>query len=125
MTKFNPWLEQYKHPNWQKKRLEVLERDKFTCCHCEEKEKTLHVHHKWYQKGKKVWEYPNVCFITLCDECHDHWHFMQEQQKIDLYDWLVKDGWDLWDIEHLVVLASFNKTKTIKNFCLEIKKFDE
>src|SRR5688500_15701059 len=57
-------------PQWQKKRLEIMSRDKFTCKACGSKDLTLHVHHFTYQYGKKPWEYPNDNFITLCVDCH-------------------------------------------------------
>ena len=63
--------DQYKHPKWQKKRLEILERDKYTCQNCEGTEDQLHVHHKSYKKNHKVWEYENDNFITLCNSCHE------------------------------------------------------
>ncbi len=59
-----------KHPKWQQKRLEILNRDSFTCKGCGETELTLHVHHFTYQKGQKPWEYDNSNFITLCENCH-------------------------------------------------------
>jgi len=39
--------EQYRHPKWQKKRLDILKRDKFTCRSCGDKESTLNVHHRY------------------------------------------------------------------------------
>lgn len=65
---------QYQHPNWQKKRLEILNRDNFTCQSCNEKQKMLYVHHKFYLKGQDVWDYPDYFFVTLCEECHDYSH---------------------------------------------------
>lgn len=58
------------HPNWQKKRLEILQRDNWSCQHCKETERTLHVHHSIYLNGKEPWEYPDFVFKTLCDNCH-------------------------------------------------------
>jgi hypothetical protein len=58
-----------KDPKWQKKRLEVLERDKWTCQKCDDKESTLHVHHIKYSTGNP-WEIDNKFLITLCEECH-------------------------------------------------------
>lgn len=66
------YSDQYKHPNWQKKRLEILQRDDFTCIYCNDKELTLHIHHKIYIKGHKPWEYDNNNFITLCENCHKY-----------------------------------------------------
>jgi len=64
----------YLKPQWQKKRLEILERDNFTCIQCGDKENTLHVHHQYYLKDYKVWEYENQSLITLCSRCHEHEH---------------------------------------------------
>lgn len=70
MSKIQTYAEKLKHPKWQKKRLEILERDGFRCQWCSSKEKTLHVHHKTYGKGKQPWDYPEGNFLTLCEECH-------------------------------------------------------
>lgn len=64
-------------PYWQRKRLEVLERFDFQCCECENNEDQLHVHHCWYEKGLKPWEYPDGCYLVFCDECHKEWHDMK------------------------------------------------
>ena len=32
--------------------------------------KGLNIHHKYYIKGKKPWEYDNDALITLCQDCH-------------------------------------------------------
>ena len=65
---------QYKDPRWQKKRLEILERDKFTCLNCLSADKELHVHHLKYQKNTPVWSVDDCFLVTLCTECHDHIH---------------------------------------------------
>ena len=65
---------QYKDPRWQKKRLEILERDGFACRKCGDTKSTLHVHHSHYEKGHKVWEYPNQDLATLCESCHKTTH---------------------------------------------------
>lgn len=36
--------------------------------------KGLHVHHKYYQLGKKPWEYPSNSLTTLCWICHEEIH---------------------------------------------------
>lgn len=73
----------YLHPKWQKKRLEILERDNFTCIECGAVDKTLHVHHSHYVKDKKYWEYSNCSFKTLCSECHEKEH--ESIKSIDPY----------------------------------------
>ncbi len=53
-------------PRWQKKRLEILNRDEFACRKCGDKESTLHVHHFWYENDKEPWEIEDGALITLC-----------------------------------------------------------
>jgi hypothetical protein len=65
-------------PRWQKKRLGILERDKWSCQICEDKEKTLHVHHIFYDGFNDPWDCLNESLITLCFECHEN---EQEQYK--------------------------------------------
>lgn len=64
------YLELLKDPRWQKKRLEILERDGWGCKWCGGKDKTLHVHHIFYFKDKEPWEVNNGFLVTLCEECH-------------------------------------------------------
>lgn len=59
-----------KSPHWQKMRLKVIQRDKFTCKLCKDTETTLNVHHKYYEQGKEPWEYPMSALVTLCEHCH-------------------------------------------------------
>jgi hypothetical protein len=64
------YSELLKSPKWQKKRLEIMKRDKFTCKKCGDTESQLHVHHKKYINGRSPWEYDNKDLITLCENCH-------------------------------------------------------
>jgi 5-methylcytosine-specific restriction endonuclease McrA len=63
-----------KSPHWQRKRLEIMQRDNFTCQHCGDTESQLHVHHKVYLSGKKYHDYPDELLITLCSSCHKKQH---------------------------------------------------
>lgn len=64
------YSDKLKSPKWQKKRLEIMQRDKFTCKLCGDTETQLHVHHKEYINGNDPWEYDNKYLITLCEDCH-------------------------------------------------------
>lgn len=68
------YSDKLKSPRWQKKRLEILNLRSFKCelCGCEEKE--LHVHHRFYLKGREVWQYDNDVFQVLCCDCHEKEH---------------------------------------------------
>ena len=56
-------------PRWQKKRLEIMERDEFSCRMCGDNSSTLNVHHCYYD-NKEPWAYESSSLITLCEECH-------------------------------------------------------
>jgi hypothetical protein len=68
------YSEQLQHPMWQRKRLEIMQRDGFQCQCCLDSETTLNVHHKQYIKGRKVWDYTNDYLVTLCRTCHENHH---------------------------------------------------
>ena len=57
-----------KNPKWQKKRLEIFQRDKWKCRLCGDKENTLHVHHLAY--GEFPWSINERFLITVCEDCH-------------------------------------------------------
>ena len=64
------YSEKLKDPRWQKKRLSILERDKWKCRSCLSGESTLHVHHMFYEKGREPWEAEDHSLMTLCENCH-------------------------------------------------------
>lgn len=66
------YSEQLKDPRWQKRRLEILNRDSFTCRQCECNYKPLHVHHLGYKKDGYLWEVHDDQLITFCEDCHKH-----------------------------------------------------
>lgn len=63
------YSEKLKDPRWQKKRLEILSRDNFTCTLCGDTETTLHIHHKEY--NGQPWEADSDCLETHCEHCHE------------------------------------------------------
>lgn len=58
-----------KDPRWQKKRLQIFERDEFTCKLCLDTKTTLHVHHLKYTQDQPFNE-PEENLITYCETCH-------------------------------------------------------
>lgn len=88
------YQEQLEHPQWQRKRLEILSSKGFQCECCRDTEKQLHVHHKRYIKGRDVWDYDNENFLCLCRECHKERHDI-EKKIADIaanlsYGWLLR-----------------------------------
>ena len=83
------YSDKLKDPRWQKKRLEILERDNWTCQKCMDKEITLHVHHLKYNGNP--WELDEGDLITLCKHCHE---FIENEKARDMkiFKWSWEDG---------------------------------
>jgi hypothetical protein len=47
--------------------------------------KTLHVHHSYYQAGLMAWEYPDESLTTLCWKCHEELHKNQTVPYLDAF----------------------------------------
>lgn len=98
-----------RHPFWQAKRLEIFQRDKFTCTKCFDKFTNLQVHHTFYDH-RFPWEYPNDSMITVCELCHE---------KEEFCKWLDKNIWNLtkskFDPHELSLLSQLIKDKVNKN----------
>jgi 5-methylcytosine-specific restriction endonuclease McrA len=77
------YKEQIKHPKWQRKRLEILQRDNFKCRCCNDEDTQLHIHHKKYISGNKIWMYADDDLITLCEDCHILIEAITKEFKID------------------------------------------
>lgn len=64
------YFEKLKSPRWQRKRLEILERDGFVCKICGKTDSELHVHHKRYTKGADPWDEDSANLVSVCTHCH-------------------------------------------------------
>jgi hypothetical protein len=80
-------------PKWQRKRMDILNRDEFTCQCCYNTEKTLHVHHLIYFPDHMPWEYEDHHLVTLCEDCH------KEQKAYD-----IRKMWADLSISHSTML---------------------
>ncbi len=84
------YSEKLRDPRWQKKRLEVFQRDNWTCQKCFSKEDTLNVHHRKYIPKHDPWDYPLELLVTLCEECHEeeneYWNMASQNLLEHLQD---------------------------------------
>ena len=80
------YSEKLKDPRWDKKRKEILKRDKFSCQLCESVETELQVHHKYYITNTDPWDYEDECFISLCTSCHKEEHAKLDRIKSQLFN---------------------------------------
>src|SRR5271166_567786 len=78
------YSEKLKHPNWQRKRLEILSKHKFMCQVCGAEESTLHVHHGCYVSGLEPWQYPDQVLHVLCEDCHPDSQELMSNAKLSL-----------------------------------------
>ena len=71
MTPKTTYAKKLLDPRWQKKRLEILNRDEWMCQRCGSETRTLHIHHIHYESCDP-WETDNKFLITICETCHQH-----------------------------------------------------
>jgi hypothetical protein len=78
------YSEKLKHPKWQRKRLEVMQRDDFKCRLCRDDETMLHVHHLSYEG--EPWEVCDDELITLCHHCHEQVELLKKDHEYIFFD---------------------------------------
>lgn len=76
------YAQKLKDPRWQKARLEVLNRDGWSCQCCGDSENTLFVHHGYYLFGVEPWDHPPESLHTLCEDCHAMADSVREDLKV-------------------------------------------
>lgn len=72
--KKDDYIKQIKSPKWQRRRLEIMNTDNFTCQICGDKENSLNVHHLCYDRDNDIHEYKDTELMTLCEDCHQSEH---------------------------------------------------
>ena len=117
------YSEKLRDPKWQKKRLEVLQRDEFCCQLCLDTTTELQVHHLSYEKNKEPWEYDNSNFETYCKHCH----YITELLKLDKLKILSickLDGY-FFELNHLVpsflFFIKYSSVKSIEELLRNMK----
>jgi hypothetical protein len=84
----NAYQLQLLNPRWQRRRLEVMSKNNFSCQICDEQNQELNVHHIKYKKhpnGDKYepWNYSDEELMVLCKDCHDLIH--KNESKVILF----------------------------------------
>lgn len=121
------YSEKLSDPRWQRKRLEILERDNFTCQRCDRADRQLHVHHSYYVKYRDPWLYPNWSLQTLCATCHKEEGILEEGEEPNFSEWeeiirfMAGDSPDgvscLWDlgVEVAKICNAGNRSEELAN----------
>lgn len=104
--------QQLKTKEWYYVRDRVLQRDMHMCAQCGAGKFSvvqLDVHHKYYEKGKMAWQYPDEALITLCHRCHGSFHHEKSTKHLTELDKA---------LAHLVVTASGMEKYSVANYIL-------
>jgi hypothetical protein len=100
------YSEKLKDPRWQKKRLEILDRDEWCCRQCYDSESPLAVHHLRYIPGKEPWDYLPEQLITLCESCHSTEYEMMSDAISNLIEQIKDKGFLSFAVQELA--SAFN-----------------
>jgi len=76
------YADKLRDPRWQRRRLEIFQRDGWRCQFCKATTKTLHVHHREYISGREPWEYADNLLVTACEDCHEDEHCKEDEEVI-------------------------------------------
>lgn len=109
MRSKNTYAEKLLDPRWQKLRLEVFQRDNFTCQACGDSKSTLHAHHVLYSpESEGPWDYAIHEIQTLCADCHKEEHESAKVARLALSSVLAQNGFGLsYRIEQLATALSY------------------
>jgi hypothetical protein len=109
------YSEKLKDPRWQKKRLEIMHAADFQCEECGSKEKTLHIHHRRYIKGREPWDYEDCDLLCLCEDCHSEATYF-DQSLFELISYLdTKTKHKIWGYACGVSLQNCGGGVTVTN----------
>lgn len=105
-------------PRWQRRRLEILERDGFICRLCKDPHTTLHIHHLIYRKIEP-WEYEDDELITYCKHCHSIAEYYKKTHPNILINRVEKIEQSEFDIK-LIMIGNDSKG----DFACDIFKYE-
>ena len=76
-----------------------------------------------YEKGKKIWEYPDSSLITLCEDCHQYEHDDKGEGSISwVIEKLEKKGITHWEI--CMYLANLVKSLEETEYVIKFQNRD-
>ena len=120
------YSEKLKDPRWQRKRLEIFERDNFECQCCHNNSQTLNVHHLIYHNNKNPWEYPNSELMTLCEDCHEFEYLNRKTAEESLITFFKENKFLCPDLDNIqgYIIDHPNFIKEINDYCLSVELRD-
>ena len=79
VTNLKSYSEQLRTPEWKAFRQRVIDVNGRACRACRRSDKIIQVHHLFYEKTRKPWDYELNEVTVLCEDCHASMH--DELQK--------------------------------------------
>jgi hypothetical protein len=115
---FMPYQQKLRLPQWQKRRLHILELAQWRCAVCGQDNRELHVHHIEYNAGKEPWDYPDDNFLVVCRPCHE--------ERIHKEGALFRD---LPDVANCTIIRfehvdDYRCFRPLREFCAELSYFE-
>lgn len=115
------YSEKLRDPRWQKKRLEILQRDGFTCTLCGDKQTTLHIHHSKYFGDP--WDIKDEFLTTHCQHCHS---IIEFYKKSNIQVVGIKKYYDTEDNVSLIVAVDSERyLSLIRIYDTEVRVFSK
>lgn len=123
------YSEKLKDPRWQKKRLQILKRDRFKCRYCGDKQTELQIHHLKY--SGEPWEADNENLITTCKHCHNLLTFLdfkilkvkKDKAGIDDYKFVILG--EFLDGTTGVIFSCYMNNKFVSFMGYDFKQFSK
>lgn len=84
MTTKQTYSAKLRKPQWQKKRLKILERDNYACRLCGDTYTELQIHHLEYSKTGNPWDVEDRALTTLCCHCHAATEFLKKEVSVSV-----------------------------------------
>lgn len=118
------YSEKLRDPRWQKKRLDIFNRDGWVCQSCDRNcldlRLTAHIHHILYLPDCEPWEYDDKYLATYCEFCHETEHLIGDQINKSLIQIITDKRIYIKPISQLCILTDkwspfYDQLKTFLN----------
>jgi len=113
MAKKLSYSEKLRDPRWQKKRLQVMERDDWECRLCGDGSTTLNIHHLSYHGDP--WDSPDDELICICEHCHSEVEQLKDDDSFKNHsalDFYVYKS-DHWQNKHRIMFFKSKKNGVV------------
>jgi len=118
MNTKSTYSEKLRSPLWQRRRLDIFQRDNFQCQSCDRTDLTLHVHHLKYFPNLEPWEYEDHYLVTYCELCHNSEHLMGDSIRESLIQIVSENSLYIHLVAQLCILTEKNPA-----FIPQLKEF--